>query len=802
MGDIGTSERKSLAAELPFGKRLPDARYIHTCGLSVLPEEYTELVETAASIASVPPGSFNVVKFGLDGGRLSLLSYPSFFDDGFPTLAQSWTVNLDQPTSTLRSYDSDGNPPILHRKETLLPPDHPLQGSFQTLTREAERAGLLEDSRHIGRRSGWEAKLDQAGLGVRGNELFDRSEGSPLQEEEILRHKTALVRHALSSPMQQLWQHGYLDGDHSVFDYGCGRGDDVRALADRGIEAGGWDPHFASDAPRTASDIVNLGFVLNVIEDPTERLEALRGAWALTRKVLAVAVILGGRSAYERFRLYRDGVVTRKGTFQKYFTPSELREYVSDTIDREPISIAPGILFVFKDDKEEQRFLADRQLSRRPTTALPQVHRVPRQPRVRRPTRWAANQELVEEFWSHCHELGRMPQPDEFDRSAELREKLGTPKSVYRRCGVEFGEDSVHIRRAERMADRLVYLALNLFERRRSLKSLPESVRRDTKAFWGSYSTASAEGKELLFSTGSPEVIYNACRDADERGLGHLDSQRALFVHSSVMHELPAPLRVYLGCAARIYGEFEQVDLIKIHIGSNKVSLMEYDDFEGRAIPMLVERTKIRLGVADYEVYSYGDEFPPSPLYFKGRFLPEGFPRRDDQLSFDAKLREALGFDIIEHGPSAAELDELLEQRSVEVHGFRLRRRSGSGRATEPLPARKRTVHTASEESLKLASERLADQSGSRGNLSAVPRQENGMTILEAAIQVLAEHKQPMKVGDIYDSIVSKDLYKFGAKSPRSVLSGTLRNHVKKSPNPDVVECGPGTYELSQPPPS
>ncbi len=74
------------------------------------------------------------------------------------------------------------------------------------------------------------------------------------------------------------------------------------------------------------------------------------------------------------------------------------------------------------------------------------------------------------------------------------------------------------------------------------------------------------------------------------------------------------------------------------------------------------------------------------------------------------------------------------------------------------------------------------------------------MTILEAAVQVLRERKQPMSVADIYGSIVEQGLYTFGAKSPRSVLSGTLRNHVKKTPSPQVQETSPGTYSLSQAP--
>jgi hypothetical protein len=355
-------------------------------------------------------------------------------------------------------------------------------------------------------------------------------------------------------------------------------------------------------------------------------------------------------------------------------------------------------------------------------------------------------------------------------------------------------------RQTERMADRLVYLALNLFEQRRSLKSLPESVRRDTKAFWGSYSTASIEAKNLLFSIGATDVLFNACSDAAERGLGHLDDQRAFLFHSSVMHELPAPLRVYLGCAARIYGEFEQVDLIKIHIGSSKVSIMEYDDFEGRAIPMVIMRTKIRLGAADYQVFNYGEEYPPTPLYFKGRYLPAGFPRRDDQLKFDSKLLEVTGLEVVEHGPSAAEFSKLLEDLSLEVHGFRLRRRGQRGRPAAAKLKEGPTAEHEPHEFAEISSVAVQDKRRNRGNLSVDLPEESEMTILDAAISVLRAKNQPMSVADIYDSIIGQDLYKFGAKSPRSVLSGTLRNHIKKAPSPQIVETGSGTYSLSQPP--
>ena len=69
------------------------------------------------------------------------------------------------------------------------------------------------------------------------------------------------------------------------------------------------------------------------------------------------------------------------------------------------------------------------------------------------------------------------------------------------------------------------------------------------------------------------------------------------------------------------------------------------------------------------------------------------------------------------------------------------------------------------------------------------------MTILEAAVAVLSRKAGPMAVKDVYEEIVRNNLYSFGAKNPRSVLSGTLRKHVKTSPNPKVVEVSNGVYK-------
>ena len=63
--------------------------------------------------------------------------------------------------------------------------------------------------------------------------------------EQIERHRTAQRRSALSSPMQHLLRFGFLDGSQSLFDYGCGRSDDLRLLSELNVSATGWDPVFS-----------------------------------------------------------------------------------------------------------------------------------------------------------------------------------------------------------------------------------------------------------------------------------------------------------------------------------------------------------------------------------------------------------------------------------------------------------------------------------------------------------------------------------------------------------------------------
>ena len=70
-----------------------------------------------------------------------------------------------------RDFRDSENPPILHRKETFVPAEHPSRAKFERLTKQEERAGLFDDPSRIGTRSGWENALAVVGRRVAGHRL-------------------------------------------------------------------------------------------------------------------------------------------------------------------------------------------------------------------------------------------------------------------------------------------------------------------------------------------------------------------------------------------------------------------------------------------------------------------------------------------------------------------------------------------------------------------------------------------------------------------------------------------------------
>lgn len=115
------------------------------------------------------PFDFNVVKLDRHS-RISFLLYEDFTVP-FPALLKTLSCDVARGTSRLSDYSQSSNPPILHRKELLLPDDDPLVPEAVQLTERLEKLGAFANAQRIGTRNGWNAALNAFGLTLNDDKL-------------------------------------------------------------------------------------------------------------------------------------------------------------------------------------------------------------------------------------------------------------------------------------------------------------------------------------------------------------------------------------------------------------------------------------------------------------------------------------------------------------------------------------------------------------------------------------------------------------------------------------------------------
>lgn len=434
------------------------------------------------------------------------------------------------------------------------------------------------------------------------------------QESEIPRHKTAIRRGDFSRPVKCLLRDGLLGKDVTFFDYGCGRGEDLELLSREGFKCGGWDPAFKPDAVRQEADVINLGYVINVIEKPEERADTLRLAWSLCRQVLAVSaqVLLSGRgkSPVE----FGDGVLTNRGTFQKFFEQAELKEYLEDQLQIEAIPAGIGTFYLFKDEMRRQQFLANRY---RRKEILPR--------RRIAELRLEETRQALEPLIIIMAELGRLPDPSEFEGAPAILERFGSLKRAFAAIQRITDAETWEAIARRRREDMLVYLALSRFRKRPLLSHLPLGLQRDMKAFFGTYGKACTEADALLFKAGDASAIDEACKRS---AIGKLLPDD-LYVHRSALNSLEPILRIYEGCGRTYLGEVEGANLIKFHRRSGKLSYLVYPDFETDPHPALLRCVRLNLRTRQIECYDYATSANPPVLHRKETFIAPDDPLHD-----------------------------------------------------------------------------------------------------------------------------------------------------------------------------
>lgn len=469
------------------------------------------------------------------------------------------------------------------------------------------------------------------------------------------RHRTALRRSAISLPVRLALDASLISEGTSLLDYGCGRGDDVRGLNDMGVHASGWDPVHKPDGALEEADVVNLGYVLNVIEDTRERAETLSQAWTLSRRLLIVSAQLVYSRPQRDHEPFRDGVVTSWGTFQKYFLQAELRSYVESVTGTEAVAAAPGVYLVFRDEELRQEFMASRYRRASVRKSATEV-------------RFDEHRELLEELIAVVENLGRLPHRDEFDRYSIVEQSLGSLRRAFRIVKHVTGDERWKAIETQRREDLLVYLALSKFRRRPRFGCLAPRTQRDIKAFFGAYTKACAAADELLFRAGDAEAIDAACRASPAGKL----LPNALYVHRSALEGLSPLLRVYEGCGRAYIGEVEGANIIKLHRFSGKISYLSYPDFETNPHPALLRSVKLSLRAQSIDCYDYSQSENPPILHRKETFLEPAHPLHPkfSRLT-DQEERHGLLEDSRSIGTRRG-WEERLEERGCTLRGHRL----------------------------------------------------------------------------------------------------------------------------------
>lgn len=669
-----------------IGKQVGTRRYVIADQVRALAADEQELFESA--VETLPSAAtYNLLRIDRDRQEVAFLMYPELGLQPFPPLKESWRVHVPTSLITRRNYTNSQNPPILHRTELLLPAEHPKRAAFERLTQACEELGLFENPTIIGFQRNWDRLIAAKGFFVQdehlvpvGNDVEGEIADS-LETLRIERHRTALSRSAISAPVQCLLRDALLTPDTTFFDYGCGKGDDLAALSANGFSCSGWDPHFRPETTREAAAVVNLGFVINVIEDYEERIEALSNAFALAEQVLAVAAMLT-TNGVEKFSSYKDGVITRRATFQKYFTQGELQHFIESVVGEDAYAAAPGVFYVFKNRHLEQRYLLRK--ARGGWRVSPSLHyerptkpvdvRTPSVRALRADKQSAEEHELLTRLWSICVALGREPELEEVPLANDLVARFGSLNRALRKCRDRYDDSELKASADRRRADLLVMLALRMFERRRRFEALDPTVARDIRHFFRTTREADAAAHELLFSIQDQQLILDGCRTATIAGLGHFENEQALHIHTNLVSELPAVLRIYVGCASAMAGDLASYDLAKIHVGSGKVTLLKYDDFEGKSLPALMRRVKVRLKDQASDIFEYGAAFPSTLLFRKSRHINEEYPRFAEQTAFEEALTQAGLDDPSPHGPTVTAYHDRLRTARYRIVDFTLTR--------------------------------------------------------------------------------------------------------------------------------
>lgn len=479
------------------------------------------------------------------------------------------------------------------------------------------------------------------------------------------RKKTAISRTEYSRPIKIALADGLVGPQATLLDFGCGRGDDVRNLRLSGVHANGWDPAHRADEELSPAQVVNLGYVVNVIEDSKERGQCLADAWSYAERALIVSARLTSETPeLASVAEYRDGFVTTIPTFQKFYEQAELKDWIEEHLSEPAVAAGPGVFYVFRDTEDRIAFLASRH-RRRSSHHLPSVESTIEDHKV-----------LLRPLIHFFEERGRAPAEDELPTGNEIRERFGSLRRALRL--IQRAHDTVTWRQVvtARGEDLLIFLALSRFDGRPRFGQLPRAVRLDIRALFSSYRNACEEADIALLAVGDMNLVSKSARTSS---IGKL-TPSAIYVHESALDSLPPLLRLYEGCARCYIGSVDEANVIKLHTDEPRVSYLSYPTFESDPHPALAESTTVHLQTFRIRERDYRDSMNPPILHRKETFLRPDHPLH---TKFSRLTRQEETNELFERTTTIGTRQgwqQALAEKGFSLRGHRLVRR----RSTDP----------------------------------------------------------------------------------------------------------------------
>ena len=485
------------------------------------------------------------------------------------------------------------------------------------------------------------------------------------------RRKTAISRTDYSRPIKIALADGLIGTKATVFDFGCGLGDDVRYLELHGVSSWGWDPGHRRDGDLAPAEIVNLGYIINVIEDVEERAECLIRAWSFAKRALIVSARLASETPdFAPVAPYADGFVTSISTFQKLYEQAELKDWLEEHLPEPAVAAGPGVFYAFRDGADRIGFLASR-YRRQSSHVLPSVQ-----------SSIEEHKELLQPLIEFFEERGRGPAEEELPDSDEIRERFGSLRRALRLVQRGHNPDEWQKIIMARGQDLLLFLALSRFDGRPRFGQLPLPVRRDIRSIFSTYRNACEQADVALLAAGDMGRVLAAAKRSE---VGKL-TPSALYVHESALDNIHPLLRLYEGCARGYIGRVDGANVIKLHTGEPKVSYLSYPEFESDPHPALAESLTVHLQTFRLRERNYRDRHNPPILHRKETFLIPDHPLHA-KFSRLTRQEESRGlFDDTSHIGTRRGWEELLSEKGLTLRGHRLIQRKICRQAAKLSP--------------------------------------------------------------------------------------------------------------------